>query len=181
MVLLHTLNPHKPTYYSGSHMGHESNIDFVAIPMSVFITHLIGSHLWLLTGRKLQLIKRALLVDHVPVCLEIATNTYWSNLGSPPKLDRDARMRSVTNGFRRKQFIETIEQKIAKYSSTEEDKNAMASNSSTFYYSLQSADPSASWGKHKHIYARWHPKGSWTSRTCRRQEEDMKRKVLDRV
>ena len=83
------------------------------------------------TGRKLQLIKRALLADHVPVCLEVCTNTYVASHRNPPELDRDALMRCVTKGFKRQQFVEFVEQKIAEYPDAEEYKNAMARNSPT--------------------------------------------------
>eukprot|EP00969_Alexandrium_andersonii_P034424 1506124-Alexandrium_andersonii.AAC.1 len=65
-VLATTFSPSEPTYYGP--LGASTHIDHVAVPQSLWHSEHMGHTVTLVRqGRRVQLIKHALLRDHMPV------------------------------------------------------------------------------------------------------------------
>ena len=136
MVIPHTFRQHSSTYYSPNRIGASSFIDGIAVPMAMFYKDVMESHVWMNSGRALQLIRTVHTADHVPVALKIRKATYETNTDPNILIDRDLLMRCVTKGHLRKQYIEKVESNIFRATSTDEYKAAVNDNNPTKLYNL---------------------------------------------
>eukprot|EP00973_Karenia_brevis_P079146 10982273-Karenia_brevis.AAC.1 len=123
---------HGPTFFSGAKKGIATYIDKIFIPRCCIEQVNMKCIPWPRSGRRVQHIRSAQLVDHIPVVMSMYMNTHKMIQRMPPKIDRNLVSRCLMQGYKRHTFFRSIDHHMEQ--KTHEWQNAQATESPTKMY-----------------------------------------------